>query len=355
MGAYPGMHFKSRKGISRVAVALIVLVVVAAAGTATYYVMTPTPNNSVTLMLNFTPNSYHAPFYYGLAQGIYKENGINMTIQPGQNDGAPISAVAAGQAQFGITEVSNLVQAVGNSNISNVRVVAIIYPKTIYAVIYNKAAISSVSDLAGKTAGAMPRNSGGIATLLFDVMAQANGINLSSITFDYASSAVHNAELVSGKIDFSLTAMHQLPTLQALAQKNGIQLGAFPYGEYGVNTYGLALITSTQMIQQHSDVVKRFVSATMQSLQGSMNNPSAAVKALTAAQPQLNYTLALEGFQLDLSCCSSSTTSVSNPLQLGWIDPTQMQQTINIVVTGLNITKQITAGNLYTDTYVMQP
>lgn len=341
--------------MGRVALVFAAVIVVIVGGLALYFVTAPPQSSRVKLMLNFSPTPYHAPFFYGESLGIYKNNGINLTIVPGQNDGAPISAVSTGQVQFGMTETPNLVQAVGNSNISNVRIVAIIYPRTVYAVLYNEAVITSVSDLAGKSAGAMSPTSGGIATILFDLMAQQNGISLSSIRFDYASSPVHNAELVAGKIDFSLTALHQLAPLQAQANQNGIKLGAFPYADYGIDTYGLALITSTQVIQQHSDLVKRFVLATMQSLADTMNNPSAAISALTKAQPQINETLALEGYQLDLGCCSSNMTGVTDPLQLGWIDPPRMQQTVSVVVNGLNITKTINAADLYTDAYVLQP
>lgn len=348
------MEERPKPGVATITAVILVAAVVVVGGLAIYFVSTPAPNK-VTLMLNFAASPYHDFAYYGLAQGIYRQNGFDLSIQPGQNDGAAIAAVSAGTVPFGLTDTSNLINAEATANITNVRIVAMIMKSNIYAAIYNIASIHTVADLAGKTAGASSPSNGGISTALFGIMASQNNISLSSIHFTYASAPVHNALLVTGKVQFVVAAVHNLPALQEAAASNGIQLGEFAFGEHGVDTYGVALITSTQMIQQHSGEVKDFVLATMQSLQDTIQNPSAAVTALVASQPQLNYTQTLAGFQIDLNCCVVTDAGVTNPLQLGWINATKMQQTVNLVVTGLNITGPIQMTNIYTDTYVQSP
>jgi len=135
-----------------------------------------------------------------------------------------------------------------------------------------------------------------------------------------------------------------------VASENGIQLGAFLLSNYGLSTYGEALLTTTQMIQQHPGTVQKMVRATMESVIMSELNPAAAVSALVAAQPQLNSTLTLAGFKLDLSCCTANATSSTNPLAFGWINATRMQQTVNLVVKGLDL-RPINATNLYDDSF----
>lgn len=349
------MVSRARGGVGKATMVVAVVALLAASSLAAYYVFAPPAGSNVILMLNFSPSPYHAPFYYGLSQGTYRNNGVNVSLVPAQNDGASIAAVATGQVQFGLTDTSNLVQDVANSNISNVRIVAMIQQKTLYSVIYNEASVHTVTDLDGKEAGAVSPTNGGIITPLFEVMAQASGVNLSSIRFDYSSAPVHNAQLANGQVQFILSVASNLPALQAAAAKNGITLGEFNYGDYGVDTYGLALITSTQMIQQHSDLVKKFVLATMQSLQESMADPQAAAAALSDAQPQLNSTEVLEGLQIDLECCSVNSSGVTNPLQLGWIDPVRMQQTVNTDVTGLGLKATPDPSSLYTNQFVQSP
>jgi NitT/TauT family transport system substrate-binding protein len=344
-----------KAGVTTTSIAIVVAAVVVIGGVAIYFAQASPATNKVTLMLNFAAEPYHAFAYYGLSQGIYKNSGFDLSIQPGQNDGAAIAAVSAGQVQFGLTDTSNLIDAEATANITNVRIVAMILRSNIFAVIYNSAEIHSVADLAGKTAGASSPTNGGISTALFSIMAEENNVSLSSIHFVYASAPVHNSLLVTGKVQFVVAAVHNLPALQAAAASNGIHLGEFDFANYGVNTYGVALITSTQMIQQHSGEVRNFVLATMQSLQDTLQSPSAAIAALVASQPQLNYNQTLAGFRLDQGCCFVKVGGVSNPLQLGWVNASRMQQTMDLVTTGLNITSPINMADIYTDAYVQAP
>ena len=55
----------------------------------------------VTLMLDRYPYGEHAPFYYGLQEGIFKEHGIDLTIKAGQGSTKTVQASGQGQVDFG--------------------------------------------------------------------------------------------------------------------------------------------------------------------------------------------------------------------------------------------------------------
>lgn len=344
-----------RTGIGRVVLVAILIVVLVISGIGFIALSSHTPSDSVKMTMEFSPQSYDSAYYYGISQGIYRKNGFNLTLIPGRNSAASITAVSSGEAEFGLTDTTALILGISNSNITNIRIIAITFERNYYAVIYNKASIHTIADLAGKKGGATPPSSGGAETKLFDLMAEENGINTGSINFQYSTASTYLPLIATGALQFILATGHLLPVLQAGASQNGIKLGAFYFPDYGVDTYGEALITTTQMIQQHSGEVKKFVLATMQSIEAAESDPSAAVSALTDAQPQLNYTQMLQGYQIDLSCCAKNVTGITNPLEIGWIDPLRMQQTVSTVVTGLGITTQVNASALYTDEFVLQP
>lgn len=335
------------------AVAVAIIVVMAVAGVALYFLTPPSSPSDVKFGLAFTPNAYSAPFYYGQAQGIYRQHGVNITIFPAKNGGTVIPEVSVGQLQFGFSELSNVVQAAATANITNVKVVAVLLQKPAFGVIYNEADIHSFADLAGKVgAGNSPNSS--LITPLFYYFAQRNGLSLSSLNMQYSTAPVHNPQLVQGKIDFELTGVHALPALQAQASVSGIKLGIFDYSDY-LDSYGLALFTNTEMLQQHSGVVKSFVQATMQSWWDSFKDPAAAVSALTSAEPQLEYNQTLAGFQLDIKCCGLNITGLSSPLQMGWMDPARVQTTVSIATAALGLPASVNASSLYTDAYVTPP
>jgi NitT/TauT family transport system substrate-binding protein len=242
-----------------------------------------------------------------------------------------------------------MIFAVANANITNVRIVSILYQSNFYAVFYNKAVISSISDLDGKS-GALNAPSISTLTPLFDVWAKNNGLNTSSMNLQYSTSSLFTYLVAQGKVDFTTNKITNLPAVQDVANQNHIQIGSFLLSQTGLDSYGEALLTTTQMIQQHPDIVQKMVAAVSSSMIGAENNPAAAVSALVKAQPQLNYSVVFPGFQLDLSCCTRTGVSSSEPLVFGYMDPARMQQTVNYVVLGIGA-KPINATAIYTDAF----
>ena len=55
----------------------------------------------VSLMLNWYPYGEHAPFYYGVEEGIFEEHGINLNIQAGQGSTKTVQAAGQNQVDFG--------------------------------------------------------------------------------------------------------------------------------------------------------------------------------------------------------------------------------------------------------------
>jgi len=331
----------------------VVLVAVAGASVLLYE-GTSAPADQVKFSLGFPASYFDAPHYYGLDQGYYERNGINVTILPGTGGAAAISSVSTGQVDFALTDASGLVYSLVSSNVTNVRIVAVIFPKSFFGIIYNKARISTLSDLVGKT-GAAGNPTTTIATKLFLALLKLNGINSSSINMAYGSQTVVEQYVATGKADFAIGGAQDVAGLQAAATKSGIQLGFLPYSQYGIDSYGEVLITSTSMIQSHSDLVRRFVLATLQSLTAATLNPEAAVASMEKYQPQLNQTLMLQGFSIDVSCCLQGVTSSTNPLVFGYIDPVRMQQTVSTAVQGLGLSRSVNATSFYTDAYTVPP
>lgn len=349
------LRVPQRKGIGRMVVALLIsaLVVISAGGIYAYQTARQS-RDKATLLLEVKPTYNHFPYFYGLDQGIYASHGIDLAIEPGQSDAQSVSTLAAGKVQFALADVPTAVWAEATSNVTNVRVVAIIYQRTFFSVYYNKADIQNFSDLVGKTGGANnPATSA--QTKLFELLLQLNNMSMSEMHMEYASGSVTSPLLADGQLQFSLRPLDSFGDVQAAAAKSGIQIGAFPFEAYGLSTYGSALLTTTQMIQEDPSLVQRMVEATMQSIIGAVKNPEAAAAALVKYEPQLNETTALTGIRLLTDCCMAGANSTSDPLAYGWINPAQMQNTVNLAVEGLGISTTVNASNIYTDQFTHPP
>ena len=344
---------RRRPGIGKLAVALLIIVVAGAAGALAYVEFPPATAHSASFMLDFVPAGFHGLFYYGLDHGLYSASGLDLTILPGSGSLSTISAVAAGKADFGFVDAGVLAYSAVTANVSNVRIVAMVFQTIPYAIIYNTAKVSKFSDLAGKTMGTTP-GSGGVK--VFAVLAKLNGVNFSSITPVYASAATYNSLVALGRVDFIVGTVNRFPELQPLAKQNGVTLGEFPFASYGLDLYGNALVTTTSMIQSHPDIVKEFVEASLESVQDAAKDPAAAVASVVKYNPQLNYTLSLVDFKAEVAfTLPPAVNTTSNPLTLGWTDYTRMQFTAEKVLEGYGVGAGFNATSIYTNQFVAEP
>lgn len=304
---------------------------------------------NTTLMLDFTPAGSHTPFYYGLDNGIYSNNGINLTILAGHGSASSINALAQGKVNFALADTGTLAYLAASSNITNVKIIAMIYPNTTFAVLYNKADISSPKDLENKTIAATQ----GGSVQVFDVFFQLNNVNTSLVKIEFESTSLYNQMVALGKVDASLGSVGQYALLQESAAQNNIQLGMFPLSEYGLPIYGVAIMTTQQMIDQHSNQVKEFVTATMQSLLASVRHPTDAVASLVKYNPQLTASGQLADFESFISnTLPPGINQTSNALTLGWIDSQKMNSTMSVIAQAYGISNPPPASTLYTEKFV---
>jgi len=69
------------------------------------------PAAKVTLSLDFIPLGRHAPWYTALAQGYFREEGLDVSIIPSQGIAQAIQAVESGTANIAFVDVPSVVLA----------------------------------------------------------------------------------------------------------------------------------------------------------------------------------------------------------------------------------------------------
>jgi len=81
----------------------------------------------VKFVLDFISLGRHAPWYVALGKGYFKEEGLNVTIQPSKGTADAIRSVVAGIADIGFIDVPSLV-ASGSAG-GAIKIVAVNYKK----------------------------------------------------------------------------------------------------------------------------------------------------------------------------------------------------------------------------------
>ena len=240
----------------------------------------PTPDvahpDTVTLALDWTPNTDHTGFYVALAKGWYHDAAIDLQILP-YGTIAPETLMGSGQADCGISFQDALTFAVA-SGVKITSVMAILQHDASAIAVLADSGITRPRQLDGKTyAGFGYPNE--VPTLKTVIKADGGTGDFKVVTAD---STAYEA-LYSHKADFTIpfTAWEGVE-----AQERGIGLRYFQFTDYGFpDFYQVVLACSSDWLAAHPDVAKRFVGATVQGFQYAATNPDDAAAILIAQNP----------------------------------------------------------------------
>ena len=266
---------------------LAVVLCAAAWAAATVPSQAQPARDSVSVALDWTPNTNHTGIYVAQKLGYYRAAGIDLKILPYAST-APETLVSHGKADFGFSYSAGVAFARGAG--ADVTSVFAVLQHTALEIGFraDRTDIKTPKDLDGKTYA-------GFGTpdekpLLETVIRHAGGkgefkdVTLNTSAYD----AVYR-----GKADFTLP----LATWEGIQAKLvGKPLKTFKLARYGVPPEYSALIASSgKYLTAHPDVARRFLAATARGYQYAADHPRAAANILIAAnkqvltQPQLVY------------------------------------------------------------------
>ncbi|HEX9035630.1 MAG TPA: ABC transporter substrate-binding protein [Ktedonobacterales bacterium] len=248
------------------------------AGGATTPGRLPPAQQFVTLALDWTPNTNHTGIYVAMQKGYYAQQGISLKLTPYSSSVYPEQLVAQGQADFAISfpEAVTQFRAQGLPLVS---VAAVISSNTSALISLKGKGLDTVANLAGK------RYAGFGTSYEQPVVDQA--LSCGGVTnpkFQNITTTLDPVEaLKSGQFDFAWV-YQGWEVIQA--QREGLQVNVFPLTDYCMPDYSSpVIVTSEQFIQQHPDVIKRFLAATTQGYEYAIAHPKDAANLLIKGAP----------------------------------------------------------------------
>ncbi len=231
----------------------------------------------VKLKLDWIPGTEHAFYWYALEKGYYQEEGLRLTIQPGEGSTVCTQLVGAGQSDFGIC--SGDTAMIARSKGVPIVVLAVLLqesPACVYSL--KEKAILRPQDLVGKKYGTIIKST---VNQQFEALCKKNNVDRSGI--EVISVPGNPEELLSGRIDaLGGYSFNQPPVLAA----KGYQLNIMMMADYGVNVYSMAIITSERMVNDKPDVVRRFMRGTLKGINLSMADRAEAVATFMRYHPE---------------------------------------------------------------------
>lgn len=247
------------------------------------------PENQITILLDWTPNTNHTGIFLASYLGYFKEEGLSVKIEQPPKESST-ALLAAGKVEFAVAFQDFLAQAFTAENPLPIKVVAAIAQHNTSGIISRKSAgIHSFADLQSKN----------YAT--FD-----NPLELSLLKFciEKNNGNFQNINLIHAQLD-NITAAFNTNIDSAFGYY-GIEKIITDY--FGIDTnflffrdidssldcYTPVLISNTNYINNNPTVIKKVLSALSKGYKFAANNPQQAADILVKCVPELNYDIVLK-------------------------------------------------------------
>lgn len=286
----------------------------------------------VLLTLNWVPYGEHAPLYYGLEEGIYEDEGINLTIREGGGSGNTVQAVAGEHTDFGWADTPALLNGISEG--MEVKSAGVFLQKGPASMeFFADLGIEEPQDLAGKTIAGTP---GDAMYSNFEAWLELNGMSLDDVTVEDVDPASKVSLLVENQVDVIMGFFHdQAPTIE---NTTGEEVDAMLWADWGMNMLGTGIVVHDNTIEENPELVEAFVRATTRSFEEAADNPEDAVSAMfenvEATHPE---EVLAQQFEQTLTLLHTPNTENMRP---GVNAEDDWQETIDLLVEAMGVEDQ---------------
>jgi NitT/TauT family transport system substrate-binding protein len=302
--------------------------------------------DKVILMLNWYVYGEHAPFYYGKEKGIFADAGIDLDIQEGRGSGVTTQAVAARTAQFGYVDVPTMMRAaVKGAPVTSTGVLLQTSPMSVMGFVEKN--IRKPEDIKGKTVATTPGDS---MSQIWPLFLKKTGLKESDFKTVSGDATTKLNAVINGQADLLLGYVMD----QSMKIKDATGRDVYPikFADYGVNLVSSGIITTTGLIKDNPDLVKRMMLASTKAIIAAVKDPKVAAQAILNANPKGGRIETLtQGFELTIPLYTDPTGSSRQPFK---VSDQNMAETVAVMVEygGLDAAAKDNPKQFYTNEYL---
>ncbi len=301
--------------------------------------------DKVKFALSWVPTGRDAGFYAALDRGYYKEEGLAVDILKGSGSGDTIRRVAVGTEEFGFADTATLV--IARSRGTQVKVVAMIHDKSMYAVYSLKASgITKPKDLEGKKIGSPAKSA---VRTVFPAFATLNGVDLGKIEWVDMGNELMPAALASRRVDAVLMFANEVPVVRLAAQQVNQEVAGLLFSDYGVDVYSNGLIAADKTIRERPELVRRFVRATMKGVAWAAENIDGAAEVFVKYNPTASKEVGREYWKVAVD---HLLTPTARKMGVGYMTREKMEATRDLITTYEKLPVKLPVEDLYTNDFL---
>ena len=240
---------------------------------------------AITFQLNWVAGGSNAGFASAVAQGFYKEAGLDVKVVEGNGSGNTAQLVANSRSDIAYADAVAISQLIAKG--APMKIVSTVYQSNPNAVLsLKKTGIKSIKDLTGRKVG-VP--SGSSQTTMLPLFLKANGLKESDVNLINMPPTSMVVSLLQGQVDAILGS---IDAYQVQLEAQGAQLDIYRFADHGVPTVSTSIFASDAFIKSNPEVVRKFVAASLKGWSFAIDSPARSVKDIKAVFPNVNETLA---------------------------------------------------------------
>ncbi|MFZ3186125.1 MAG: ABC transporter substrate-binding protein [Pseudomonas sp.] len=227
------------------------------------------PLQVIDFQLRWKHQFQFAGYYAAIAQGYYREEGLEVRLHQGAPGKTPVEEVLAGRAQYAESNSELLYERLNGKPL--VALAAIFQHSPSVLLARADAGIRTVHDLLGKRV--MLMNAQTDADFL--TMFRREGMDAGRIQLQPSSYAIE--DLASGKVDAFNSYLTNEPYF---LQQQGIDYVVISPSTYGIDFYSDILFTSEAEVEEHPERVEAFRRASLRGWRYAMDHPEEIIELL---------------------------------------------------------------------------
>ena len=238
----------------------------------------------ITFLTNYVYNGRHAPFFVGLEKGIYRDVGFDIDIKPASGSGFVITAIDGGKADYGMADVSSVVQSIAKG--AKVKAFMVYTDVTTNGLAAFSPYPTPESVVGKKIAAGQTDSNRVILPIIFDL----KGLDASKIDWQTADPGVYFSLLLSGQVDlFVATSDGDVPALKKVVAPQGKTVHFSSFADWGYDIYGYVLLGAGGTLAKDPGEAKRFAEATRKAVEYSIQNPDETAQIMVKHNPTMNH------------------------------------------------------------------
>jgi NitT/TauT family transport system substrate-binding protein len=289
-----------------------------------------------------------APYFVAIDKGYYKQEGLNVSIDPGSGSVEGINRVASGAYEVGFADINSLVKYRDNPRNLPVKAIMMVYDTPAFSIVsLKKNGIAKPKDLEGKVLGA-PAADGAYAQ--WPIFVQANKIDSAKVKIENIGFPVREPMLAQGKVD-AITGFWFSSYMNLKA--NGVKdedIVVIHMRDYGVDLYGNVIVANPDFLRFQPKAAAGFVRATIRGIQDTVRNPDTAIDSMMKRNPIAKREVELE--RLKLSLQKNFVTPDVQKNGLGGVDMKRLERSIEQIGLTFQYTNKPKAADIFTAQYL---